>query len=79
MVLTRPTIIPGRSSSSTQLGWEIVLHAQNDKALGDELHPLGDTSMRPISVKGKWLLFIREDANGIPNKAYIAEIALPKN
>jgi len=56
---------------------EIVLHARGDKTLGPGLHPLGDKSMRPISTQGKWLLFIRTDANG-NEKACMAEIALPK-
>jgi len=56
---------------------EIVLHAQDDKTLGQKLHPLGDKSIRPISTQGKWLLFIRKDADG-NEKACLAEIALPK-
>jgi hypothetical protein len=71
MVLTRPTIIPGRRGG-TQMAMAIVLHAQDDKMLGDKLHPLGDTSMQPISTQGKWLLFIRDDATVIPNTPYIA-------
>jgi len=55
---------------------EIVLHAQDDKALGRKLHRLGDSSTRPISTQGKWLLFIRKDDNG-NEKACLAEIALP--
>ena len=57
---------------------EIVLHAQGDKTLGQELHRLGDASTRPISTQGKWLLFIRKDANG-NEAACMAEIALPRN
>jgi len=56
---------------------EIVLHAQDDKTLGQGLHRLGEKSMRPISTQGKWLLFIRKDADG-NEKACLAEIALPK-
>jgi hypothetical protein len=58
-------------------GREIFLHAQDDKMLGQKLHPLGDKSIRPICTQGKWLLFIRRDANG-NEKACLAEIALPK-
>ena len=56
---------------------EILLHAQDDKTLGRDLHRLGDTSIRPISTQGEWRLFIRKDADG-KEKACLAEIALPK-
>ena len=51
----------------------IVLHIQGDETL----HPLGDKHIRPISTQGKWLLFIRRDAEG-KETACMAEIVLPK-
>ena len=73
MVLVRIPSTPSRVSGVR----EIFLHAQDDKTLGQKLHPLGDASMRPISTQGKWLLFIRKDADG-KEKACLAEIVLPK-
>ena len=72
MVLVR---IPTRPQSAPK-EQEIVLHAQDDKTLGQGLHPLGDKSIRPISTQGKWVLFIREDANR-KSKVFMAEIVLP--
>ena len=78
LAVTRPAFLHPRNKGHLQSVPQVVLHARDNKMLGDELHPLGDTSMRPIGVQGKWLLFIREDANGILNKVCIAEIMLPK-
>ncbi|MCP4374931.1 MAG: hypothetical protein GY794_01925 [bacterium] len=76
MVLVKNPPRP-RSSPGTQPAIKvepgIVLHIQGDK----KLHPLGDKTMRPISTQGKWLLFVRKNADG-KEKAYIAEIVLPK-
>ena len=81
MVLVRSPGLPMLPRSAAVHGpakpREIVLHARDDKTLGRKLHRLGDTSIRPISTQGKWLLFIRTDANG-KEKACMAEIALPK-
>ncbi|MDP6637386.1 MAG: hypothetical protein QGG42_21010 [Phycisphaerae bacterium] len=72
MVLARPRVM-----SKSKEDPRIFLHIQGDKAVDQKLHPLGDASIRPISTQGKWLLFIRKDANGA-EKACLAEIALPK-
>ncbi|MDP6544986.1 MAG: hypothetical protein QGH60_13430 [Phycisphaerae bacterium] len=72
MVLLR---LPSRGGSKAEP--RIVLHAQDDKTLGQKLHPLGDASTYPITTRGKWLLYRPEDAKG--NRAVcLAEIALPK-
>ena len=75
MVLFRMIIVRGFIMGV--LEGKIALHAQDNRTLGQKLHPLGDKSTRPISTQGKWLLFIREDAKG-GRKACMAEIALPK-
>jgi hypothetical protein len=80
--MTPPAAVDGNKAAKVaepapRTGREIVLHAQDDKTLGQKLHPLGDKLMRPISTQGKWLLFIRKDADGA-EKACLAEIVLPK-
>jgi len=71
MVLFR---LPSRGGSKTEP--RIVLHAQDDKTLGQKLHPLGDESMYPICTQGKWLLYRPDDVKG--NRAVcLAEIVLP--
>jgi len=66
-----------RTQSSSNAEPRIVLHAQDDKTLGQKLHPLGDKSMYPISTQGKWLLYRPNDAKG--NRAVcLTEIVLPK-
>ena len=51
---------------------QVLLHTPDGK-----LKPFGDKSIHPISTQGKWLLYIRTDADG-KEKACMAEIVLPK-
>jgi hypothetical protein len=80
MVLVEPPsyrkkFLPNQPKSKTDS--QIVLHAQDDKTLGKTLHPLGDMSTYPISTQGKWLLYMRTDAEG-KKAVCMAEIILPK-
>ncbi len=54
---------------------QIYLHMRDDKSPDGKLHPLGDKSILPVSTQGKWLLFIREDADG-KEEACLAEITV---
>ena len=55
---------------------QILLHLRDKKTPDGKLYPLGDKSMHPISMQGKWLLYTRPGADG-NTKLCRAAIVLP--
>ena len=75
LVVDMLTMVLAKAASSSDKP-EAVLHHVSSKA-GGELQRLGDDAIRPVSTRGKWLVYIRK-APGGEESACIAEIALPK-